>query len=113
MSFNQGAWFSLILNTSAVVLISLLKPDKDSPSMSGSEYDKTSGLITVEELENIIGRFLGMDKTHKALTTHMGMAKPLPGALATPETIQFGERLLAGAIGSASARTVLSTALHH
>ena len=113
MTFNQGAMFSLLLNASAVILVSLLRPDKESSSSAGSDIESNNGLITVEELENTIGRFLGMDKTRKALITHLGLTQILPGALATPETIQFGERLLAGAIGSASARTVLSTALHH
>lgn len=113
MSFNEGALFSLILNTSAVILVSLLKPDRESSSSTGNEPGSHSGLITIEDLENTIGRFLGINKTRKALSTHLGLPKLLPGALATPETIQFGERLLAGAIGSASARTVLSTALHH
>lgn len=113
MSFNQGALFSLLLNASAVILVSLLKPDRESSSTAGTDTGTYSGLITIEDLENTIGRFLGMNKTRKALSTHLGLPRLLPGALATPETIQFGERLLAGAIGSASARTVLSTALHH
>jgi len=113
MSFNEGALFSLILNTSAVILVSFLKPDRESSSNADTEPGSHNGLITIEELENTIGRFLGMNKTRKALSTHLGIPKLMPGALATPETIQFGERLLAGAIGSASARTVLSTALHH
>ena len=113
MTFNQGALFSLLLNASAVIFVSLVRPDKESSSPTDPDIEVNSRLITVEDLENTIGRFLGMDKTRKALITHMGLAEILPGALATPETIQFGERLLAGAIGSASARTVLSTALHH
>jgi len=113
MSFNQGAMVSLVLNASAVILVSLFKPDRESSSLADTSMQTNNGLITVEELETTIGRFLGMQKTHNALRTHLGVPKLLPGALATPETIQFGERLLAGAIGSASARTVLSTALHH
>jgi Na+/proline symporter/signal transduction histidine kinase len=113
MSFNQGTLISLLLNASAIILVSLLKPDRESSSLTDTGNKTSSGLITLEELENTIGRFLGMHKTRNALTTHLGAPKLLPGALATPETIQFGERLLAGAIGSASARTVLSTALHH
>jgi Na+/proline symporter/signal transduction histidine kinase len=113
MDFNQAALFSLLLNASTIIIVSLLKPDKESSSAAGPDGETNSGLITVEELESTIGRFLGLSKTRKALTTHLGLTKVLPGALATPETIQFGERLLAGAIGSASARTVLSTALHH
>ncbi len=113
VSFNQGAMYSLLLNTSAVVLVSLLVPDKESSSATGETAVDHSGLITLEELEEIIGRFLGVEETRKALTTHLGLTTLRRGALATPKTIQFGERLLAGSIGSASARTVLSTALHH
>ena len=113
MSFNQGTIISLLLNTSAIIIVSLLVPDRESSSASDTLMKTNSGLITLEELENTIGRFLGMGKTRKALMTHLGLTELMPGALATPETIQFGERLLAGAIGSASARTVLSTALHH
>jgi Na+/proline symporter/signal transduction histidine kinase len=113
ISFNKGTMISLLLNASAVVLVSLLKPDRESSSITDAGMKNNSGLITLEELENTIGRFLGVNKTHNALKTHLGLTRLLPGALATPETIQFGERLLAGAIGSASARTVLSTALHH
>jgi len=113
MSFNQGAIFSLLLNASAVIFVSLLKPDKDSGTAINAGLETHSGLITIEDLENTIGRFLGHTKTRKALSQHLGVPILLPSALATPETIQFGERLLAGAIGSASARTVLSTALHH
>ncbi len=113
MNFNQGALFSLLVNTSAIILVSLLRPDKELTSVTGVTSKSNSGLITLEELEYTIGRFLGMSKTNKALSTHLGLTEIQAGALATPETIQFGERLLAGSIGSASARTVLSTALHH
>ena len=113
MSFNQAALFSLTLNSTAIIFVSLLKPDPESGTAVGKVEVAGNGLITIEELEITIGRFLGSDKTRKALTTHLGLAEILPGALATPETIQFGERLLAGSIGSASARTVLSTALSH
>jgi signal transduction histidine kinase/Na+/proline symporter len=113
MSFNQGAMFSLLLNTSAIVLVSLFRPDRESASLAENGFGTSGGLITLEELETIIGRFLGVSKTRKALSHHLGLETIQPGALATPETIQFSERLLAGSIGSASARTVLSTALNH
>ncbi|MCW8926684.1 MAG: PAS-domain containing protein, partial [Xanthomonadales bacterium] len=113
VSFNQGAMYSLLLNTFAIVIVSLLAPDRESATAGGQVIENHDGLITLEELENIIGRFLGIEETRKALTTHLGLHTLRRGALATPKTIQFGERLLAGSIGSASARTVLSTALHH
>jgi signal transduction histidine kinase len=112
MDFNQGALFSLTLNTAAIIAVSLLYPDRESASTDESGQDH-NGLITLEELESTIGRFLGMKKTRNALITHLELDEWQPEALATPKTIQFGERLLAGSIGSASARTVLSTALHH
>jgi signal transduction histidine kinase/Na+/proline symporter/CheY-like chemotaxis protein len=113
VSFNQGAMYSLLLNASAIILVSLIRPDKEPSSAPGAIVENNTGLITLEELETTIGRFLGMNKTRRALSTHLGLTELQPGALATPATIQFGERLLAGSIGSASARTVLSTALHH
>ncbi len=113
MSFNQGAAFSLILNASAIILVSLFRPDTSPGSSATTTDENNSGLITVGELENTIGRFLGPENTRKALATHLGVVTLQPGSLATPATVQFGERMLAGSIGSASARTVLATALHH
>jgi Na+/proline symporter/signal transduction histidine kinase len=113
MDFNQGAAVSLLLNTSAVILVSLFYPDTEPSSAASASDENNSGLITLGELETTIGRFLGMTNTRGALSTHLGTEVLEPAALATPATVQFGERLLAGSIGSASARTVLSTALHH
>ncbi len=114
MTFNQGAMFSLIGECLSRRSGIPLKPDKESSSVSRTLTRNNSGLITVEELENTIGRFLGHGQNAQGLMPPTWDCPKLqPGALATPETIQFGERLLAGAIGSASARTVLSTALHH
>ncbi len=112
LDFNRGALFSLSLNTAAIIVVSLLKPDRES-AMTTTEDEDASGLITLQELESTIGRFLGRGKTRNALITHLGLDEWQPEALASPKTVQFGERLLAGSIGSASARTVLSTALHH
>jgi Na+/proline symporter/signal transduction histidine kinase len=111
--FNQGAAWSLVLNALAVVLVSMLFRERE-PAPGGLHRDPPDGgLITLGELQSTIGRFLGMDNTQEALKTHLGADTFEPGALATPTTVQFGERLLAGSVGSASARTVLSTALHH
>ena len=113
ISFNDGAALSLILNAGAIILVSLLLPDKEVETVPGLPVDEDSGLITLGELEKTIGRFLGLENTREALATHLGQEEMEPTALVTPATIQFGERLLAGSIGSASARTVLTTALHH
>ena len=113
VSFNQGAGWSLLLNALAVIIVSLMFREEDSSLDTGSADQPDTGLITLDELQKTIGRFLGMDQTHEALKTHLDSEEFEPSALASPTTIQFGERLLAGSIGSASARTVLATALHH
>lgn len=113
ITFNQGAILSLMLNATAILVVSLLWPDS-VPSPNADLQDEVSGgLITLGELEKTIGRFLGIQSTREALATHLGTVALEPTSLATPATVQFGERLLAGSIGSASARTVLTTALNH
>lgn len=112
-SFNQGATISLVLNSVCLVIVSLFVPDSKPAAASDSENEDSHGLITLGELEQTIGRFLGLENTREALATYLGTLATEPTSLATPSTIQFGERLLAGSIGSASARTVLTTALHH
>jgi len=112
MSFNYGTAFSLLMNATGIIIVSLIKPDKEQPLAKDTPANNYNGLITLQELEATIGRFLGSRKTRRALSRHLGLPQLQPDALATPDTIQFGERLLAGSIGSASARTVLSTALH-
>jgi signal transduction histidine kinase len=113
ISFNQGAAWSLFLNALITVLVSLVVPDGKPAPGAARGGDHESGLITLGELQKTIGRFLGLENTTEALATHLGTTTLEPAALATPATVQFGERLLAGSIGSASARTVLTTALHH
>jgi Na+/proline symporter/CheY-like chemotaxis protein len=111
--FNQGAAWSLTLNAASLVLFSLLAPDRAATRRSAFSDDDSRGLITLGELHRTIGRFLGMEDSRAALATHLGAVGFEPSALATPSTVQFGERLLAGSIGSASARTVLTSALNH
>jgi len=112
VSFNQGAAWSLTLNALLVIVVSLLTPEGRPSRKRGLIADREGGLITLGDLHNTIGRFLGMQMTSEALATHLGTNVLEPEALASPATVQFGERLLAGSIGSASARTVLTTALY-
>jgi Na+/proline symporter/signal transduction histidine kinase len=113
LDFNQAAGWSLLANTLALVIVSLMFRADATTTAAGGPDEPDTGLITLGELERIVGRFLGAPTTHESLRTHLGAPGFEPGALATPATIQFCERLLAGSIGSASARTVLTTALHH
>jgi Na+/proline symporter/signal transduction histidine kinase len=113
LDFNQAAAWSLLLNTLAVIVVSLMFRENAAGSTGEKTDQPDTGLITLGELERTIGRFLGASMTRDALRTHVGAPGFEASALATPATMQFCERLLAGSIGSASARTVLTTALHH
>jgi Na+/proline symporter len=112
ISFNQAATWSLTLNAVLVIVVSLLTPEGKPSASRPLRSDLEGGLITLGDLQTTIGRFLGMQMTGEAFATHLGTTTLEPTALASPTTLQFGERLLAGSIGSASARTVLTTALY-
>ncbi|MEJ2400519.1 MAG: PAS domain-containing hybrid sensor histidine kinase/response regulator [Xanthomonadales bacterium] len=113
VDFNQAAAWSLLINALAVIVVSLMFRDDAERVASDRADAPDTGLITLGELERTVGRFLGTPMTREALRTHIGGSEFEASALATPASIQFCERLLAGSIGSASARTVLTTALHH
>jgi len=68
---------------------------------------------TVGDLQALAARFVGRRHTQRAFEKYekdKGVALE-PGILADGELVRFTERLLAGAIGSASARAVLTAAL--
>ena len=113
VDFNQAAGWTLLVNTLTVIVVSLMFREGPAGVASGQADQPDTGLITLGELERTVGRFLGAAMTRDALRTHVGAPEFEASALATPATVQFCERLLAGSIGSASARTVLTTALHH
>ncbi|MEM1411786.1 MAG: PAS domain-containing hybrid sensor histidine kinase/response regulator [Pseudomonadota bacterium] len=110
LGFNEAAGIALGLNALALVIVSLLVPDLETQRRQESSSGR---LITMGELQATLGRFLGLEPTRAALATELGASALEPRALASPATLQFGERLLAGAIGSASARSVLRSALRH
>jgi Na+/proline symporter/nitrogen-specific signal transduction histidine kinase len=69
------------------------------------------GSAAVADLLALLTRYLGAARAQSALATHArsrGLAL-LTGAQADADLVNFAERLLAGAIGSASARVMIST----
>ncbi len=69
------------------------------------------GTATVDDLVDLVGRFVGREKAKRALADHarqrnlnLGRARQ-----ADPALISFAERMLAGVIGAASARVMLHT----
>jgi PAS domain S-box-containing protein len=83
--------------------------NKDLP-----ETARQYGHVTVGDLQMLTERFLGISRTQHSFTgfaLQRGEDPPLSGDKATPELIQFTERLLAGVIGASSARIVLASIL--
>jgi Na+/proline symporter/signal transduction histidine kinase len=69
------------------------------------------GSAAVADLQALLTRYLGATRAHSALAGHArsrGLAL-VAGAQADADLVNFAERLLAGAIGSASARVMIST----
>nr|WP_286240991.1 NahK/ErcS family hybrid sensor histidine kinase/response regulator [Neptuniibacter halophilus] len=122
---THGVFWSLLINTSLYFLISrytnLRLVDRIQASAFVDVYNKdlteTSrhyGQVTVGDLQMLTERFLGLSRTQHAFTgfaLQRGEEPPLSGDKATPEMVQFTERLLAGVIGASSARIVLASTL--
>ncbi len=72
-----------------------------------------AGTTRASELEELAARFVGRGRAHQAFERHLrerGMARQnLRTAYADSEMLRFTERLLAGAVGTASARVVVAS----
>ncbi|MET3662235.1 hybrid sensor histidine kinase/response regulator [Aquamicrobium ahrensii] len=66
--------------------------------------------VTVNEIKDTIARYLGVERTERSFQSfEQREGRKFPGhAPATAETLRFGEQLLASAVGSSSARLILS-----
>lgn len=113
LTANIGAFLAVSLlrapnaaeTTQATLFVDALK--KDRPVGGGF----WRGSAEVEELVGLAGRFLGSARTKQAFADHarkLGLRSvgELP---ADAHTVSFAETLLAGAIGSASARVMVSS----
>ncbi len=125
----HGAVWSLLFNTLAFVLGSLLRPANAIERLQASSFVSAAGpgmaqnlrlwrsSVSMDELQGTIARYLGADRTRAAFA---GFGRS-SGRGPTPQTkgheeadihaIRFGEHLLASAIGAASSRLVLSVLL--
>ncbi|MDO9600513.1 MAG: sensor histidine kinase [Azoarcus sp.] len=122
-SLSHALFWSLLANIGCFVGVSLLR------SPTGAEASQATlfvdvfrrGVATpasfwrtgaeVRELIPLVARFLGQRRTRDAFSTYArthGLSSP-DQLKADPELVNFAETLLAGAIGSASARVMVST----
>ncbi len=71
------------------------------------------GKTTVGDLQRLVARFVGRDRADQAFRQYAGRHQMTldPDNQAGVDLVRFAERLLAGAIGSASARVALASAV--
>lgn len=119
-ALNHGVMWSLSINLIFFVLGSLSRASvpleriqaaifvpRDSGPMPSLKRFRTA--ITVNELKDTIARYLGVERTERSFQTFEGKNGTLNGnEQAGMDVIRFSEQLLASAVGSSSARLILS-----
>ena len=124
-TLTHGVFWSLLINISLFVLVSLrfrpsIREQLEAAPFLDPYADEADNLHTAEwhrlplsELHTLVARILGQEATQQAFEQfargrmqHLDLRRP-----ASRGWVQFSERLLAGAMGTSSARTLLTTAL--
>lgn len=121
---THGAFWSLLFNVGFMVFVSLrFHPSVDERLRAAAFLEPAvvrptpvadwRGRVTVADLRAIAERIVGEDNTTRAFAEYAQTnGKPLAAdAYADRALLQYTERLLAGAVGAASARRMLTTAL--
>jgi Na+/proline symporter/signal transduction histidine kinase len=121
----HGVFFSLLANTLAFGIVCLtraptaierlqagifISPDAAVP---GSTFRFWRSAVSVEEVQQTVGRYLGEERTRAAFVSFNATRNTRLDhqADADPHTMRFAEHLLASAIGASSSRLVLSLML--
>ena len=117
----NGVVLSLIVNCTLFVVGSLSRPARPleriqagvfipQRSLARSEQDDWETSITVEQLQQAMTKYLGPQRAERSFRTFESTHGRLlePSAPADMDLVRYTEQLLGSAIGSASARLVLS-----
>jgi Na+/proline symporter/nitrogen-specific signal transduction histidine kinase len=97
---------STIESTQATLFVECLSPDERSA-------DQVVTRVPLDTLQRLAARYVGLEPTRRFLRTHAA-ERGLdlgPATLVDRDTIQAVERLIAGAIGAASARVAIASAV--
>jgi Na+/proline symporter/nitrogen-specific signal transduction histidine kinase len=122
---THGLFWSMLLNVAGIVGVSLFV---EQPALersqaalfvdywrgAGREESRLwRGTAQIADLVQLVARFLGEAQTREAFDAEARRRGRDPAALAADaETVRLAERLLAGAIGSASARVMVASVVH-
>ncbi|MBZ9628527.1 sensor histidine kinase [Psychroflexus sp. CAK1W] len=119
---NHALYWSLLFNTGAYLVLSVIKKGNYRERNYGEMFVNSERVVelkenayvwkgeaNVEDIQNILVRFLGETKANKALRVFRKRYQVNPEEkLADARFINFSERLLTGAVGSASAKILIS-----
>ncbi len=119
---NHALYWSLLVNIAAYLLFSVTKKGNYRERNYGEMFVNSEkavelkenayvwkGEAYVEDIQAILVRFLGYEKAEKALRVFRKRYDVNPSdKLADAKFINFSERLLTGAVGSASAKILIS-----
>ncbi|SCA55483.1 Integral membrane sensor signal transduction histidine kinase [Candidatus Terasakiella magnetica] len=123
-NISHALFWSMIANIGSYILFSLFDRPSAIERIQATlfvEVDRQAALaqsvgfwgaqVSVSELRNLSSRYIGRDATYKAFSEH-AVRRDIDENnwdQAAPYTVRFCERLLAGAIGSASARVLVAS----
>ena len=120
-SYTHGLFWSMLVNVGGLVVGSLLGRQDAMEQVQGSQFvdvfererhDGDSllwrGIVETEELHALLARFIGRQRANAAFDRYARSHGGYP-LQADSHLIHYTERLLAGAIGSASARVMVSS----
>lgn len=119
---NHALYWSLLFNTGAYLVLSVIKKGNYRERNYGEMFVNSERVVelkenayvwkgeaNVKDIQNILVRFLGETKANKALRVFRKRYQVNPEEkLADARFINFSERLLTGAVGSASAKILIS-----
>jgi len=122
---THGLFWSMLFNITGIVGVSLFVEQSalersqaalfvDYWRGAGREEGRLwRGTAQISDLVQLVGRFLGEAQTRQTFDAEARRRGRDPAALAADaETVRLAERLLAGAIGSASARVMVASVVH-
>ncbi len=121
LPLNHGVFASLLVNALVFVFASLTRAASHTERMQAAIFvpreaapippvKRAGSNVSVDELKDTVARYLGAERAERAFQRFelSEGRKFRPGELATDALVRFSEQLLASAVGSSSARLVLS-----
>ncbi len=122
--FTHGVFWSLFLNTAALVLVSMMRDPRPIERAQASVFVPTQFTpqpsfrlwrtsVTVDDLRSTVARYIGEERTARSFARFAEETKATLNPLtpASIELVRFSEQLLASAVGAASSRLVMSLLL--